>query len=981
MTSEQWHRVKELFEAALELGPEERTTFLTRQCLEDEELRQEVQSLLAAHDADSGFMREPVGHLLTGNKPALLAGQRFGPYEVISPIGQGGMGQVYRGLDTRLRRNIALKLLPSSCISDAERVRRFEQEAQAASALNHPNIVTIHEIGQTDSLHFIATEFVEGETLRALITNRRITIADVLNIAIQIASALQAAHENGIVHRDIKPENIMLRRDGYVKVLDFGLAKLTEHSDTESISLQTELNTDPGMVMGTPRYMSPEQARGLEVDSRTDIFSLGIIIYEMVTGRVPFEGATPSDIIAALLKDEPESLSEIVPEAPLELEQVVNRALSKNRDERYATVGELSADLHQLKEGIQLNAKLGQISIAGPLLQKIGSETVAATRKFVSTNPQEFQQTSSLDTVDKKQSRAGFVIAALVITIVGIIAIALIKGRHTTPSSDQSARLSGRALTIRNGYITAARFAPDGKSVIYSAAFDGRPVELFAADLDGSESRPIGIPSAALKDISSTGEMAVLFDFELSWNEGRNGTLALVPSTGGEARVVIQGIDEATFAPDGKSLAVVRADIGHHQLEYPAGEVLYKSSGWISYPRFSRVGDKIAFFEHPVGDNSGSLMILDLKTKTTAALSTGWRALKGLAWSATGDALWFGGSKVGKKQNINAVSLSGQERLNIDEMASYSKLEDISAQGRLLISHGNTHTTIVTLSDDSKSEAPGTRFAWSTSADISSDGKTLLFYEWGWESGEDVEVKSTYLRRFDGSNPIRLGEGRALALSPDNNWALALQEKSPPQLALLPTGEGKATELPNPGFKEYHYGSWFPDGKRILFTAVEAREDSFLRSYIQDVVTGVVQPVTEEGTIALRVSPDGKKLVIRDPYGRYYLRLVDGGAPETPVNGIEPRDEPIQWSADGRALFVREAGDFATKLYRVEIASGRRRMWREIVPPNPIGLVGIEAKPGGIVITPDGKVCVYTYWTTLHELLLMDEFMTSQGIH
>jgi eukaryotic-like serine/threonine-protein kinase len=973
MTSKRWQRVKELFEAAADLHPNERARFFKLECLGDKDLRQEVESLLAAHDADSGFMKEPVGRLLTSNKPALVAGQRIGPYEVICPIGEGGMGQVYQGMDTRLRRKIALKLLSLSCIGEAERVRRFEQEAQAASALNHPNIVTIHEIGQSNSLHFIATEFVEGETLRAAITNRRMAIGDVLDVAIQIASALQAAHENGIVHRDIKPENIMLRRDGYVKVLDFGLAKLTEHSTTESgCNVQAELNTDPGMVMGTPRYMSPEQARGLEVDSRTDIFSLGVIIYEMVTGRVPFEGPTPSDIIAALLKDEPQPLSDSIPEVPFELERVVKRALSKNRDSRYQTVAELSADLHQLKESIQLNAKLGQISNAQPSLRMIGSETAAA-RKFTSTNPEASYQTRSLQRPGKKKLRVGSVVAALVIIAVGIIAIASVNRRlAVTWSSGQSPRTSSRALTIRSGYITSARFAPNGKNVIYSAAFDGKPVEVFVTDAEGSESRSIGIPSAALKDISSTGEMAVLFNFELSWNEGRNGTLALVSSNGGEPKVLMERVDEATFAPDGKSLAIVRADLGQHQLEYPAGEVLYKSAGWISYPRFSRTGDKIAFFEHPLGDNSGSVMVFDLSTKTTATLSTGWRALKGLAWSATGDAIWFGGSKVGKKQNINAVSLSGQERLNIDEMASYSKVEDISAEGSLLVSHGNTHTSIVTLSDNSKSEDPGTRFAWATSADLSSDGKTLLFYEWGWESGEQVGVKSTYLRKLDGSDPIRLGEGRALALSADGNWALAVQEKSPPQLALLPTGGGQATELPNPGFKEYHYGSWFPDGRRILFTAVEAREDAFLRSYVQNIETGVVHPLTEEGTVALRVSPDGKTLVALDPYGSYYVQSVDGRKSLALVKGLEPREEPIQWSADGRALYVRGLGDFATKIYRVDVASGRRQLWQEIVPPNPIGLVGLEAKPGGIIITPDGKVCVYTYWTTLHELLLMD---------
>ena len=563
----------------------------------------------------------------------------------------------------------------------------------------------------------------------------------------------------------------------------------------------------------------------------------------------------------------------------------------------------------------------------------------------------------------------------LVLIAVGVTSVVVLNRRRATSSNSdslQSARPPGRALTIRNGFITAARFAADGKRVLYSAAFDGRPVEIFATDIEGSESRPIAISSAALKDLSSTGEMAVLFNFELSWNDGRNGTLALVPATGGEPRILMAGVDEATFAPDGKTLAIVRAEMGQHQLEYPAGEVLYKSDGWISYPRFSRRAEKIAFFEHPMGDNSGSLMVLDIKTKQTASLSDGWKALKGLAWSATGDDLWFGGSKVGKKQNLNVITFSGQERLNIYQMPSYAKLEDISPQGRLLITHGNTHTTMVVSADNSTSEALASRFAWSTSADIASDGKALLFYEWGWESGEPVEVKSTYLRRFDGSEPVRLGEGRALALSADRKWALAVQETSPPKLVLLPAQGGKPTELPNTGFKEYHYGSWFPDGRRILFTALETRKDAFLRSYVQDIETGAVHPLTEEGTVALRVSPDGKKVVLLDPYGSYYIHSISEAVSATTVKGLETGDEPIQWSTDGRALYVKAAGDFATKLYRVEIASGRRTMWREIVPSNKVGLAGLEAKPGGITITPDGTLCVYTYWTTSHELFLMD---------
>ncbi|HUE82348.1 MAG TPA: protein kinase [Pyrinomonadaceae bacterium] len=970
MTPNRWQEIERLFHAALECEPEQRHVFLANRCEGDPSLYKEVSSLVSSFEQTGTFFdatASPLAAEMFGDR----VGENIGPYQILSVLGSGGMGTVYLAQDVRLRRKIALKLLPAQFTNDSDRLRRFQQEARAASALNHPNILTVHEIEQKSELHYIATEFIDGLTLRQKMTESKIDLEQALDIAIQVASALEAAHAAGIAHRDIKPENVMIRSDGYVKVLDFGLAKLTEHSTIQSNDDgQTGLNTDPGMVMGTPRYMSPEQARGLEVDPRTDIFSLGVMIYEMLAGKAPFEGATPNDVIAAILKDDPEPLAASLAEVPSELERIVKRTLAKNREDRYQTVRELSVDLYQLKEAIQLNAKLGQTSSTRPQLREIQPPGATAMGQSRSTNPE-----GSTENVDaKKKWRVAFgLITLLLVVAVVISVVSLNRSRKTGLSADisQSSRPSGRALTIRNGYITSARFAPDGKGVIYSAAFDGRPVEIFATDVQGSESRPIGIQSAALKDISSTGEMAVLFNFELSWNDGRNGTLALMSSTGGEPRILMEGVDEATFAPDGKTLAIVRADMGQHQLEYPAGEVLYKSGGWISYPRFSRDGEKIAFFEHPLGDNSGSLMLLDVKLKETSSLSSGWRALKGLAWSAAGDSLWFGGSKLSKKQNINSVTLSGEERLNLDDVPSYAKLEDISPEGRLLITHGNTHTTIGILGDHSASELLGMRFAWSTTADLSLDGKALLFYEWGWEAGETVEVKSTYLRKLDGSDPIRVGEGRALALSADGNWALVAQEKSPPQLALLPIGGGKPIELPNPGFKEYHYGSWFPDGRRVLFTALEAREDAFLRSYVQEIETGVVHPLTEEGTVALRVSPDGKKVVALDPYGSYYIYSTDGAAP-TQLKGVERDEEPIQWSSDGRALFVRGTGDFDTKLYRVEIVSGRRRTWKEIKPVNRVGLVGLEAKPGGILITPDGKLCVYTYWTTTHELLLMD---------
>src|SRR5215510_7235453 len=365
MTPERWQRVNELFHCALEREPAQRVAFLDQACGEDPELRKEVESLIGSNENSDSFIDAPgfgaAVQLLDDESPDLSVGQHVGQYKILSLLGSGGMGKVYLAQDSKLGRKVALKLLHASFTKDDQRVRRFEQEARAASALNHPNILTIFDIEEIEGIHFIATEYIEGKTLREHIADRKLELSEALDLVIQVASALSTAHQAGIVHRDIKPENIMVRPDGYVKVLDFGLAKLTERksvSDDPESRAFTAVKTDTGVVMGTARYMSPEQARGLPVDVRTDIFSLGVVLYEIVTVHLPFEGDTASDVIVSILEKEPPPISNYNPEAPAELQGIISKALCKAKEERYQVVKDLLIDLKNLKQDLESGAKL-----------------------------------------------------------------------------------------------------------------------------------------------------------------------------------------------------------------------------------------------------------------------------------------------------------------------------------------------------------------------------------------------------------------------------------------------------------------------------------------------------------------------------------------------------------------------------------------------------------------------------------------------
>jgi Tol biopolymer transport system component len=408
-------------------------------------------------------------------------------------------------------------------------------------------------------------------------------------------------------------------------------------------------------------------------------------------------------------------------------------------------------------------------------------------------------------------------------------------------------------------------------------------------------------------------------------------------------------------------MAVVSFTAGAFRLEYPIGTVLYKASGWITHARVSPRADRIAFLDHPrLGDTGGSVAVVDLAGQKTT-LSSNWKSLEGLAWGSGGDEVWFTGSRSGKggSSTLYALTLSGRERIVFSSPGTL-KLNDVSSDGKsVLLTRGTTRGGIMGFRPDDAKERDLSWLDYSTVADLSSDGRTLLFYEWG----EGVAAKSTvFIRKSDGSEVVRLGEGRPLALSPDGRWAAAVQESSPQQLALLPTGIGEVKRMPRGPIIEYlDWAAWSPDGRQIFFAARESAD--LLRTYVQDVDGGEPRPVTPDGFVGMVLSPDGRNIAAVDRYGEYYLCSTNGDQEPRPLEGYRDGDVLLQWSDDGRSLFVREAGNLVLRIYKLDLSTGARQFWKELVPPDPTVLTDIGSDPGQVRVTPDGKSHAYTYWT------------------
>jgi Tol biopolymer transport system component len=856
----------------------------------------------------------------------LGAGTKLGPYEIGAQLGAGGMGEVYRAKDPRLGREVAVKVLPASFSQDADRLKRFEQEARAAGVLNHPNITAVHDVGTNpgDGSPYIVTELLDGETLRSRLSAGPIPVRKAMDYAIQIAKGLAAAHEKGIVHRDLKPENVFLTRDGRVKILDFGLAKLRpEGAEKGETDMRTVSGgTEPGVVLGTMGYMAPEQVRGKPADKRSDLFAFGTILYEMLSGQRAFRGDTAADTITAILTKEPPDLSGTNRDIHPGLDRIVRHCLEKNPEERFESARDVAFDLEALS------------GLSGP----------ATTATYAEVKRRRLWP-----------ALAGAVLATAL--IVGIPAYFTGKRAGDVPPPEF------HQLTFRRGEILSANFAPDGHTVIYSAAWDGKPVEIYVSRLESPEARPFGLAGTEILSVSKTGEMAVSLDRSASGGFRRTGKLAQLSISGGAApRDILEDVEWADWAPDGKSLAVVRSAGARMRLEYPIGKGLYETSGWIGHPRVSPSGDSVAFIDHPsLTDDGGSVALVDLSGRKKM-LSKPFSSTQGLAWARDGRSVWFTAAEVSLRA-LYSTSLSGAIRLR-SRIAGNLTLRDISGDGRMLVTRDTFREEMHGLGPGESNERDLTWLDYSLPSAISSDGRTVLFTEGGEGGGAGYSV---YVRKTDGSPAVRLGEGHSQALSPDGKWAaVILHPATDPQLAIYPTGAGEPRVLPKDGLAVRN-ACWMPDGKRLLITASEPGHG--LRLYLRDLEGGKPRPVTPEGYRGSQVvSPDGAGAVVVGPDRRIYLYPISGGEPAA-IPGIDANDRISEFGPDGHSLYVHRRGEVPMRVSRVDLATGRKEPWRSLIPVDAAGVSELTALPA-----VNGESYVYAYSRTLSDLYVVEGF-------
>jgi dipeptidyl aminopeptidase/acylaminoacyl peptidase len=834
------------------------------------------------------------------------------------------MGEVYLARDTRLHRDVAVKVLPAASTEHADRVRRFEQEARAAATLSHPNVMTVFDVGIDAGVPYVVFELLEGETLGAVLRDGALPPRRATDLAVQIVLGLAAAHEKGIVHRDLKPDNVFVTGDGRAKILDFGLARLTEAPMVAAGVTQTAATppTGPGYVLGTAGYMAPEQVRGEVADHRADIFAFGSVCYEMLAGQPAFGGDSPFERMTAILKHDPPPLP--AGTVPASLDRIVHRCLEKPPAQRFQSARDVAFALEALAAGTPSAAS------AAPTAGPVGTVPTARGRWV---------------------RIAALAASAAVGTALGAFAL-----RPSPPAP--AAPVTFEARSFDRLPVTNARFMPDGKTIVYSATPTGSPPELFVFTPGAEAPRPVGVTNAHLLSVSSTGELAVVVSPRFLDQRLYSGTLARM-SLGSSPRPVAEDVREADWSPDGASMAVVR-DVGHlrDRLEYPAGTRLYEASGFLSNPRVSPDGARVAFVEHQQRwDDRGWVKVVD-RAGTVTTLTGELYAVQGLAWARQGSALVFSGNTTASSmlQPMSVPADGAAPARAILGVPARFIVFDVAADGRWLAVRED-------LSVGVRAKVPGQAverdLSWlgTTGAQsLSPDGAWLLMLDVGARGGPNYGV---VLRKTDGTQTMRLGEGQPQGLSPDGKWAAATIA-TPAQLVLYPTGAGEPARLPIAPLQTIVSAAWFPDGTRLLVCGAEAAKAP--RCYGVNRAGGAPAPLTPEGTLAT-LAPDGKTLLLRAADGSARLAAIDGGA-SRPVLGLTPGDRQVGWSGDGRAIYVQHDFRVPGVVERVTLATGARTIVQQVAPEGESSVTALYVMDW----VDDGRWYAY-YFTSLPSTL------------
>jgi len=875
VTPERWQQIEKVFEAARDYAPEERTTFLERTCTGDEELRREVESLLAHHAQAKSFIESPAADLIPDERQsfeAQLIGHQIGHYQVVRELGRGGMGEVYLAQDTRLHRRVALKILPAEFVKNKARLHCFEQEARAASALNHPNILTIHDIGQTEHGYFIATEFIDGVTLRHRINAGQLELPEILDIAIQVASALSAAHLAGIVHRDIKPENIMLRTDGYVKVLDFGLAKLGEQAKSvtsgEAPTLRM-VQTESGVVMGTATYMSPEQARGREVDPRTDIWSLGVVLYEMVVGKTPFAGESMSDVIAAILKTEASPITSVISDAPEELNRIIGKMLRKDREERYQSVKDLAVDMKSLRRALDSHIELGHTSSAKNVASMKLSEQVFATGQMTQndklpsgTQAVDLRATSSAEyLISEIRQHKKIVIAILSIIAIGVLAS--LYGLYKLKGKDQSGVRSPLQITrvSADGKIMDATISPDGNYFGYMLE-KGQDCSVWIKHLATNSS--VQISSAIKCPILG---YALRFSRDGSYVYYSDGSdLYRVPVLGGSVNKIISNVNSAiSFSPNGREITFKRLspdsrsyDVVIANLDSTVERILHTretpSPVLASGPAWSPDGNLIIYMGE-VDQRRQALFAISLADNAERQVGAQtWFEVQNIDWLSDGSGLILAAqSEVGSPTQIWQISYPAAELRRVtNDVNNYVDITQTADSTKLLGLTSDLTSQVWTLSVMDPQSLKQISFGDDREVAWTPDGHIVF-------SSYDKGAAQLRIMDQSGSNQQALTDGPGYhehpSISRDGQYiAFALSQDGGRRTVWKMNIDGRnQTQLTNAGSESWP--TFSPDGQWIVYESLPQSQASAL--WKVPPTGGAPSKVSDETGVA-RVSPDNK---------------------------------------------------------------------------------------------------------------------------